>query len=328
MQDPASKIADFRNKKILLIGDVMLDRYIYGRCDRISPEAPVPVINIDGTNTSLGGAGTVLRNIADLGGNTIFVSIIGDDAAGHEVTKQVSKIKYTDANLFTEMGRPTTVKTRYVAGHYQVARADEETCRMVTQKTIAQMQGRIFDIIDSGVDAVIISDYAKGSVTGKGQCDNWGAWKIIERAKTKNIPVVVDPKSDNFALYAGATIMTPNIPELNKAVKGDLHESEEIILAAVDLIEKYKIENMLVTRSKDGMTLVMGNGDVHSIPSKAKDVYDVTGAGDTAVSVLALGMAIGLPLPDAAYLANAAAGIVVGKLGTATVTPEELLAAI
>lgn len=303
----------------------MLDRYVYGRVERISPEAPVPIHLKEKESSDIGGAGTVLRNLSDLGAYVYFFSVVGDDDAGHEITRLVGNIPNVEANIIVEVGRPTTVKTRFVCGHHQLARADEETCRLIASKTIKEMNSAIFFAMEK-CDAVIVSDYAKGTVTGR-KSDNmkhWGAWSIIFAAKNKRIPCIVDPKSDDFSLYTHATVITPNIPELNKATRSECYETDEIISAAGDIIDQHQIENVLVTRSKDGMTLITNDNLIHNIPSTAKEVYDVTGAGDTAVAVLALGMASGLPLVESCRIANAAAGIVVGKLGTATVSPQEL----
>jgi D-beta-D-heptose 7-phosphate kinase/D-beta-D-heptose 1-phosphate adenosyltransferase len=269
-----------------------------------------------------------LRNLSDLGASVVFVSVIGDDAAGHEITKLVGSVRYAEPYLITENARPTTVKTRLVAGHHQLARFDDETCRLIASKTIKDMNAYILSAM-KGCDVVVISDYAKGTLTGRKHdgMKHWGAWVVIEAAKNLGIPCVVDPKSDDYSLYSGATVITPNINELKLASKMHCIDGEEIIFAATDLIEKYQIQNMLVTRSKDGMTLVMNEGEIYNIPSVAKEVYDVTGAGDTVVAVLALGVACGFSLHDASHIANVAAGIVVGKMGTATVTAEELMVA-
>lgn len=310
-------IESFAGKRILLIGDVMLDKYIYGSVNRISPEAPVPIHLKESESVSLGGAGTVLRNLSALGANITFISVIGDDPAGHEVTRLVGEVLNTEAYLFTEAGRPTTVKTRFISGHHQVARADEETNSAILEATAQQLLSGIESAIEA-CDIVILSDY------GKGIFQKPFISKIIAHGKT----VIVDPKNEDFSLYTGATVITPNIPELNKAAKDNCNDNDKVISAALSLIKAFRITDMLVTRGKDGMTLVMGNGEVHNIPSAAKEVYDVTGAGDTVVAVLALGVASGLSLPNAAYIANAAAGIVVGKLGTATISPQELIACL
>ncbi len=314
-------IKSFAGKRILLIGDVMLDRYVYGSVSRISPEAPVPIHLKESESVSLGGAGTVLRNLSALGANTIFVSVTGDDASGHEVTRLVGEVPNTEAYILTEADRPTTVKTRFISGHHQVARADEETSDHISGKVTTAFAFEIARNMPH-CDIVVLSDYGKGifkpDVTKP----------IIEAAKACQKTVIVDPKSEDFSLYTGATVITPNIPELNKAVKDNCGDNEKVIQAATDLIRKFQIADVLVTRGKDGMTLVMGNGEIHNIPSAAKEVYDVTGAGDTVVAVLALGMASGLTLPESAYIANKAAGIVVGKVGTATVAPEDLSRAL
>lgn len=310
-------IKTFAGKNILLIGDVMLDRYVYGSASRICPEAPVAIHLKESESVSLGGAGTVLRNLASLGANTKFLSVIGDDHAGHEVTRLVGEVPNTESYLITEAYRPTTVKTRFIAGHHQMARADEETCSPISDKTNQRLTIEMVRNISS-CDIVILSDY------GKGIFKTNIIQHITAAAKASGKSIIVDPKSDDFSLYSGATVITPNVPELNKATKNDCDTTDSVVRAATDLIRKYNISDMLVTRGKDGMTLVMGNGEVHNIPSAAKEVYDVTGAGDTVVAVLALAMASGLSLLDAAYIANVAAGMVVGKIGTATVTPKEL----
>lgn len=320
-------ISSFTGKRVLLIGDIMLDRYVYGKVDRISPEAPVPIHLYESESSDIGGAGTVLRNLSDLGAEIIFISVIGDDKHGDAITDLVGNIKNTEAYLITEYKRPTTVKTRFVCGHHQMARADNETSKVISNKTLNAVKASI-DANIAKCDIVVISDYAKGVISSiKAPAHDLAAY-VIQSAAKHGISVVVDPKSNNFSIYRGAYVITPNIPELNRATNTECSNFDDIEIAARSLISSCGIDNILVTRSKDGMTLFGNSSPHHNIPSFAREVYDVTGAGDTAVAVLALGLASGMLITEASYLANVAAGIAVGKIGTATVSVKELECAL
>lgn len=312
-------VASFKGRKILCIGDVMLDRYVYGSVDRISPEAPVPVLHASHEENRLGGSGTVIRNIASLGGEVVFISVIGNDNEGHKVTGLVGQIPNVMPYLITDNERITTVKIRHISGNHQVSRVDYETGLPVSDRIVEQIISYVKSNID-GCDAIALSDYGKGVLTRSLIAD------IVVLAG--NRPIIVDPKSYDFTMYSGTTVLTPNLPELFKAalfspdVPENMKQSKDVVALAKLLMRP--VSSMLATRGKDGMTVIDRDGVDRHISSTAKEVYDVTGAGDTVVAVLSLGMAAGLSLYDAAYIANAAAGIVVGKVGTATVNPEEL----
>jgi len=311
----------FAQLRILCVGDVMLDRFIYGQVDRISPEAPIPVFAIKEERTMLGGAGNVARNLVALGAASAFVSVIGNDKIGREIAAMIGKETLVTPSLITETGRISTTKTRYVAGTQQVMRADHEVLCAVTDAT-AQM---ILDTVQSELsscDAVILSDYGKGLFTRSVLHD------IIHAAKVAGKPVIIDPKSRDFSLYHGASCVSPNLHELANAAGRTLVTDKDIAEAAQNLMHMYDIDTILVTRSKDGMTLIARSGEYHHVPARAREVCDVSGAGDTAIATLALGVAAGLPLLDAASLANLAAGIVVGRLGTAVATAQDLKTAL
>lgn len=311
----------FEDCKILCIGDVMLDKYVYGYVERISPEAPVPIHCKEYEAIRIGGAGTVLRNITALRASAYFVSVIGADNESHQLTHILGNIPNTIPYLIVDQDRVTTCKTRFMAGTHQVSRADYETTHPISKRIEAQIIDHVRNHMDE-CDAVTLSDYGKG-IFSKSLVES-----IVECANAAHIPVIVDPKSPDFTTYDGATVITPNLSELFKAalfssaVPDSMKQSRDVESIAPLLMGACK--NILVTRSKDGMTLIDAQGQTHHIPAAAKEVYDVTGAGDTVVAVLALGMAAGLALPDVARLANKAAGIVVGKMGAATVSREEL----
>lgn len=288
----------------------MLDRYVYGDVTRISPEAPTQVLDINGTVASIGAAANCAKNITSLDAHVTLVSVIGDDDAGREITKQVGLEKNIVAYLLTEKNRRSTVKTRYVSGTYQLLRADWEYDYDITTTT----EERILSLVKPEIphhDVVVLSDYDKGVLTDR------VIKEIIHAAGNK--PVIIDPKKSDWRIYSGATILTPNLHEWFIA-SGKGYDEELVLQKAIDC----EIENILVTRSKDGMTLVSAERVIVDIPSEASAVVDVTGAGDTVVAVMALAMASGLNMVDSARMANKAAGIVVGKPRTATVTMEEL----
>lgn len=296
----------FRDKRILCIGDVMLDRYVYGDVDRISPEAPIPVFTMRREEAMLGAAGNVAKNIAALGGNVDFYCMVGDDKAGLEVKRLVGSERNIIPFVTTSSAISTTVKTRYLSGNQQMMRVDVDT-----KSNAIPLPDNINEY-----DAVIISDYNKG---------------VCEEIDVRNIkvPCVVDTKSW-LGEYVGAQVITPNLGELAASVDwfNQNGSDEKVYDAARYIIAQHKIKNVLVTRASKGMTLLTDNNELHHIPAVAKEVYDVVGAGDTVAAVLALGLACKLPMHEAAFIANVAGGIVVGKRGTATCTPMELKANI
>lgn len=319
--DLAQRVADFARARILCVGDVMLDRYVYGTVDRISPEAPIPILAVLRETAMLGGAGNVVRNLAALKASCCFVSLIGEDPAGREVTHLIAAEPLVEPNLLPEPDRVTTIKVRYVAGSQQLLRADRETVRPAKPHTEAEVVRRAADDLKH-CQAVVLSDYGKGVLSD----DVIG--RIIAAARAQGRPVVVDPRGSDPKRYAGATVITPNRRELGELAGQRIGTPEQIRDAARAVMARGGIEAVLVTLSQDGMALFTARGEEHHLRAEAREVYDVSGAGDTVVALLACALASGLDLPDAARLASVAAGIVVGKTGTAVVHPEELVFAL
>jgi D-beta-D-heptose 7-phosphate kinase / D-beta-D-heptose 1-phosphate adenosyltransferase len=307
--------------RVLCVGDVMLDRFVYGEVERISPEAPIPVVRVKRESAMLGGAGNVVRNLVALGALPHFLAVVGDDGAGREVTRLVGEHAEVDPMLIVENGRQTTIKTRFFAGSQQLLRADRETSTAMQPESQAQL----LDIVDgllAGVGVVVLSDY------GKGVLSRAVSRALVDSALKAGRPVVVDPKGSDYSAYAGATVVTPNRKELGEATGLPVSTDSEIVAAARRLIDSCSFANVLVTRSQDGMTLVSAAGEVQHLAAEAREVYDVSGAGDTVVATLAAALAAGAPLPQAARLANVAAGIVVGKVGTAVAYASDLVTAL
>ncbi|HEY8610739.1 MAG TPA: bifunctional D-glycero-beta-D-manno-heptose-7-phosphate kinase/D-glycero-beta-D-manno-heptose 1-phosphate adenylyltransferase HldE [Roseomonas sp.] len=312
---------DFGGRRILCLGDVMLDRFHYGRIDRISPEAPVPVVRMADSRAMLGGAGNVARNIASLGGEAVLIGVVGADAAGRELKALVAGTPgLTDATVACP-ARPTIAKTRIIAGHQHVVRLDEEVTGPITDDDAAAIRTQVSALLP-GCHALVISDYAKGLLRED------VVRHAIDAARILGLPVLVDPKRSDFGFYAGATVLTPNLKELRAAAQGPAETEEELAAAAHALLGPAGAEAILVTRSEKGMLLVEADGGVHTVPAHAKEVFDVSGAGDTVIAATALSVAAGHSLPRAMRIANAAAGVVVGKLGTATLDIAELTAAM
>jgi D-beta-D-heptose 7-phosphate kinase/D-beta-D-heptose 1-phosphate adenosyltransferase len=309
---------DFSGATVLTLGDIMLDRFAYCALERISPEAPVPVLQLQRVERMLGGAGNVARNIAALGGTAVLIGLVGGDAAGDEVRAAIATTpRLSDAHVVSA-ARPTSCKTRYIAAHQQMMRVDEEQVRALD----AEEEKRLITAIATalpGVDAMILSDYDKAVLSPK------VTRFAIARAQARGIPIFVDPKAKPFRHYRGATCVTPNLAELAFAARLPVTSEAEIIAAANRVLREAKAEAILAKRSDKGMMLVEASGAVHVEPARAREVFDVTGAGDTAIAVLALAVAGGYALPEAMRLANTAAGIVVSKLGTATVELDELM---
>lgn len=306
---------------VLCVGDAMLDRFIHGSVDRVSPEAPIPVMLIEHETTMLGGAGNVVRNLVALGAKPAFVSLVGDDAAGREITRLVGEHCEVDPCIIVEPNRQTTIKTRFFASSQQLLRADRETRAALAPGGSEQVIIRAERMMDQ-VGAVVLSDYGKGVLAGP------VAGELIARARARGKPVIVDPKGTDYSRYRGATLLTPNRKELSEATKMAADSDDSVVAAARHLIETCGVDSVLVTRSQDGMTLVTNQGEVHHLPAEAREVFDVSGAGDTVIAALAAAIASGASLLDSARLANVAAGIVVGKVGTAVAYASELVSAL
>jgi len=300
----------FSKARLLVAGDVMLDRYWFGDTNRISPEAPVPVVQVGKIDERLGGAANVARNVAALGAKTMILGVIGDDEAGRRVT-DLLKSSGVNSQLEIDSKVPTTVKLRVIARQQQLIRLDfEET---PSEAALAHKLER-YEKLVGDADVVILSDYGKGAL---GQVT-----LMIEQARAQKKTILVDPKGDDYAKYRGATVLTPNRSELRQVV-GKWTSEEDLTKRAQDLRKSLNLEALLLTRSEEGMSLFTDAGVSH-VKAQAREVFDVSGAGDTVIGTLAVALAAGWPLERAMALANRAGGIVVGKLGTATVTSEEL----
>jgi D-beta-D-heptose 7-phosphate kinase / D-beta-D-heptose 1-phosphate adenosyltransferase len=304
--------------RVLCVGDVMLDHYVYGAVERISPEAPIPVLRVDREERTLGGAGNVVRNLHALGLRPCFVSVTGNDPAGREVGQLMARLGGTEAHVLSDRGRTTTLKTRYVAGTQQMLRADREQAAPLAGTLRQDFLAMVRQLLPQH-QVIIVSDYAKGVLA------DGVAAEIIEAARAAGLAAVVDPKGSDYRTYRGASVIKPNRRELGAAANRAVDSEAAIIAAARALIADCGFGAVLVSLSQDGMMLVESNGDTHRLGAEAREVYDVSGAGDTAVAVLAAALGARAPLRDAARLANVAAGIVVGKVGTAAVHAPELI---
>ncbi len=305
----------FNQAKVLVLGDVMLDRYWFGATNRISPEAPVPVVKVQDIEERAGGAANVAMNIASLNVPVALHGLIGQDDAGNALDKLLNSHNIQN-HCVALTTHPTITKLRILSRHQQLLRLDfeegfhnVESCDLLNK--LAQ------NIQDYG--ALILSDYGKGTLES--------VQEMIQIARKANVPVLIDPKGTDFERYRGATLLTPNMSEF-EAVVGHCKDDDDIVAKGLKMIADFDLTALLVTRSEKGMTLIRPNQAPYHLPTQAKEVYDVTGAGDTVISVLATAIADGRPFEEACYLANAAAGVVVGKLGTSTVSPVELENAI
>ncbi|MGV0980854.1 MAG: D-glycero-beta-D-manno-heptose-7-phosphate kinase [Polynucleobacter sp.] len=300
----------FSKARLLVVGDVMLDRYWFGDTSRISPEAPVPVVQVGKIDERLGGAANVARNVAALGAKTTILGVIGDDEPGNRVTELLNS-SGVDSQLEIDGKVPTTVKLRVIARQQQLIRLDFEEAP--SEAALAHKLER-YEKLVCDADVVILSDYGKGAL---GQVA-----LMIEQARAQKKMILVDPKGDDYAKYRGATVLTPNRSELRQVV-GQWTSEEDLTKRAQELRKSLNLEALLLTRSEEGMSLFTDAGVSH-VKAQAREVFDVSGAGDTVIGTLAVSLAAGWPLERAMALANRAGGIVVGKLGTATVTSEEL----
>jgi len=304
-------------KRVLCVGDVMLDRYVYGQVERISPEAPIPVLRTQREAVTLGGAGNVVRNIISLGGSVDLVGVVGKDQAGYDLAKQLGALPQVTSNLLTDNSRPTTLKTRYVASGQQLLRADLEVSQAISPEMEQQALLRIKSALE-GCDIVILSDYAKGVLTGR------IVTEAIAFAHQHKKRVVIDPKGRDFARYKGAYMLTPNRRELSEASGIAIDSVADAERAARQLIDLHQVEAVLVKLGSDGVCFVTKGKDAQHFRAHAREVFDVSGAGDTVVSTMALALAGGLAPEEGAALANIAGSIVVSKIGTAVCTREEI----
>jgi len=316
------QIARSRAMQIGVLGDYMLDEYVIGSVTRISPESPVPVVEHQSRYSTLGGAGNVVMNIRSLGGVAVSFGLVGNDIGGRRIKRALQEEPgVSSEHIFVDSGRPTTVKTRIIAQHQQLLRIDSESTAPMSPRFRARMIASLRSELPR-MGALIVSDYAKG-VVNRPLFD-----EVLKACADLDVPVILDPKAFDLTAVGPVAVITPNEREAEKfsGYKIDCDTSAE--LGGRALIEKTGARNILITRGEHGMTLVSDAGEIVHMPTQSKEVYDVTGAGDTVVALLALVLATGGNVRDAAYLANLAAGIVVGKMGTATVTEKELESAL
>lgn len=305
----------FPKARILVIGDFMLDQFVWGSVNRISPEAPVPVVNVQRESYMPGGALNVANNIRTLGGTVYPCGVVGRDLEGRMLVKTIRREGIETGGVIYDESRRTTLKTRIIAHSQQVVRFDREKAADISKEDRARMMKFIRSAIEK-TDVIIVEDYGKGVIQPA------LLQELLKLARKHKKPVVVDPKEKHFAYYKGATSITPN----RKEAYGALENSEKLSLKEVGtkLLKKLDLESVLLTLGEDGMALFEKDGSVTQIPTAAREVYDVSGAGDTVISVFSMALAVGAKMKDAARISNIAAGIVVGKLGTATVSPDEL----
>lgn len=317
-QRAAEILHNIRGRNIVVLGDVMLDEFVWGDVTRISPEGPVPVVDVRRESVHLGGAANVLANLVALGARGSVVGVVGNDRAGEQLHSKLNEISSDSADgLVVVESRPTTTKTRIVAHSQLVVRADRELRTRVDAATEERIIGRLKPMLEDA-DALVVSDYDKGAVTAR-------ILETILPVAYERVPVLIDPKLRNFSSYTPATLVTPNHHEALRMSQTE-EDSDEGLLLAADLIrQKLRCDAVLITRGDRGMMLLEHDGPPVYVETAAREVYDVTGAGDTVIAALASSLAVGTSMVEAAVFANHAAGIVVGKVGTATAGADELM---
>jgi D-beta-D-heptose 7-phosphate kinase/D-beta-D-heptose 1-phosphate adenosyltransferase len=312
-------LENFRNINVLVIGDVMLDRYWWGSVERISPEAPVPIINLNKTTLAAGGAANVAANVAGLGANPFLVGLIGSDTEAKLFRKVLKTKNISTEYLFEDTKRPTTVKTRVLGHNQQIVRIDQEEKKNISELQEEQIWQLILPIIDK-VEVIIVSDYGKGLIT-----ENL-ATRLITTGINSSKIVLVDPKGTDYKKYKGASILTPNRMEIKQACNLINLDQSTIEKAGIEMIAELSLKNLLVTQGEDGMTLFQQKQSPQHLPALARNVYDVTGAGDTVIATIGVALGGGLDTLSAAKIANIAAGLIVEKVGTSVITWEMLKA--
>ena len=311
-------LAAFPGKRVLVVGDVMLDEYIWGEVRRISPEAPVPVVEVHRRTYAPGGAANTARNVVSLSGRALLAGVVGRDQQAEKLREALTRCGVDAEGLFVDDERPTTTKTRIVAYNQQIVRVDSEQrapLRIELEDTLLRwVEKRLAE-----ADACVLSDYDKGVVSPRlAEC-------FIRLACEAGNPVIVDPKGTDYTKYRGATLVTPNVHEAERALNHEINGDSDLLEVGQRVLDILEGSALLITRGSQGMSLFLNGAEPTHVPAVARNVFDVTGAGDTVVSALALALAAGAAFEDAARLANLAASIVVGKVGTATVTRDELL---
>ena len=316
---PATVVARFPRVKVLVAGDLMLDHFVWGTVDRISPEAPVPVVKITAESRRLGGSANVAHNIRALGGAVVACGVVGTDAAGRDLLEELRRVGADTAGVVQSRAAVTTRKTRIIAHQQQVVRLDREDEARRDSNAAARARGFLLAHLRDA-DVVVISDYGKGLVTP----ELLAALAAVRQRRP--FPLLIDPKKANFAHYRGASLLTPNRDEASQAAGIEIRDPASLMRAGADLLARWEADAVLITRGEQGMSLFARGAAPRHFPTVARRVYDVTGAGDTVVAACALALGAGASLEAAAVLANHAAGIVVGEVGTATVSGAQLRA--
>jgi D-glycero-beta-D-manno-heptose-7-phosphate kinase len=318
VQEMVRAIQTFPNYKVLVIGDIMMDEFLWGEVSRISPEAPVPIVKVEKETFLLGGAANVVNNLIGLKGQVLLAGVIGSDGMGRRLLRKLQSLGTTTDGLVVEEGRPTAIKTRVIAHNQQVVRVDREKVMPIQSETLKSLLTIIKKNIPQ-IQGIIISDYGKGVVS---QELISGLKKIVGK---RSIPILVDPKPNNIRWYDRVTLITPNHLEAELAVGRKIDSEEDLLWAGMRLLNIIKCDSVLITRGKEGMTLFLKNKKTEHIPTVAQKVFDVTGAGDTVIATLILSLASGMKMIQACKAANYAAGIVVGEVGTAAVQAGALI---
>lgn len=311
----------FDHCRLLVVGDLMLDEYVWGRVERISPEAPVPVLSVTADDFTVGGAGNAAKNIALLGAQVVVAGVVGQDSHGEKLRNELMKMGADVSAVVVEPERPTTRKIRIIAEHQQMLRIDRETCSAIRPESADTLIQRTSELV-AVADVVLISDYGKGAVTPR------LISALAQRARHFGKIALADPKGRDYAKYAGLTLITPNKKEAAQAAAMEVYDDASLFAAGQRLLDQVTVEKLLITCGKDGMVFFERDAAPMKFGTQARQVYDVSGAGDTVAAVLSLGLAAGFSYPEAIRLANTAAGIAVGKVGTAAVTRAELMDAI
>lgn len=319
-QKAARILNKFAGTKVLIIGDLIMDHFIWGNVNRISPEAPVPVVDVESESLLLGGSANVANNINSLGGWCVVAGVVGNDSDGEALIKLLKQKKIRTRSIVVDHVRPTTIKTRIIAHNQQVVRFDREAKYEITRETMNKVRAQILRAVAS-VDVIIVSDYAKGLISSE-LID-----EIVAVARRNKIPIAVDPKVTHFEYYKDVSIVTPNNLEASRASGIEITDKKTLKAAGELLSKKLGCEALLITRGEHGMNLFERASSTH-IPTVAKEVYDVSGAGDTVIGVIGLALGSGATYKEAAVLANYAAGVVVGKIGTAALSLGELKEAV
>jgi len=314
-------IDDFKKVKVLVIGDLMIDEYLWGNVDRISPEAPVPVVSVQKESHALGGAGNVIHNLVAMGAKVTAIGTAGTGKTGKMIFEKLEDLGIKTDGIISEPQRPTTRKTRVIASNQQVLRIDKEIKRNINADTLEKLV-KIIESKISDASLLILSDYDKGLITRE------LVQKIVTLAEKHNILTLADPKSLNFSKYEQVSILTPNKKEASLAANMDIKSERDLFDAGHKIMDQVKLERLLMTCGKDGMVLFEKGREPYIIESKARQVFDVSGAGDTVISLLGLGLATGATFKQSALIANVAAGIVVAKVGTAAASIDELKLAL